>query len=107
MVLSTRHNVGDLNITINDDSINVDNDVKYLGVYVSSDLSWDKHISNVFRKLGHGLQILLKRVQRLHNKIFRLITDDYSWDTSQRHILSKFNIPKDVIILMVLMFLDV
>jgi hypothetical protein len=131
MVLSTRHNVGDINITINDDSINVDNDVKYLGVYVSNDLSWDKHISNVCRKLGHGLQILrrlqgivpvndmvtiyktiiqphidycitiwgyapkcqLKRVQRLQNKIFRLITDDYSWDTSPRDILSKFNIP--------------
>jgi hypothetical protein len=130
-VPSTRHNVGDLNITINDDSINVDNDVKYLGVYVSNDLSWDKHISNVCRKLGHGLQILrrlqgivpvndmvtiyktiiqphidycitiwgyapkcqLKRVQRLQNKIFRLITDDYSWDTSPRDILSKFNIP--------------
>jgi len=30
MVLSTRHNVRDINITINDDSINVDNDAEYL-----------------------------------------------------------------------------
>ena len=65
MVLSTRHNVTDINITIKDDSINIDNDVKYLGVYVANDLSSDKHVSNVCRKLGHGLQIL----RRLHDKI--------------------------------------
>jgi hypothetical protein len=29
MVLSTRHNVRDINITIDEDSINVDNDVMY------------------------------------------------------------------------------
>ena len=55
MVLSTRHNVRDINITINEDSINVDNDVKYLGVYDANNLSSDKH---VWRKLGHGVQIL-------------------------------------------------
>ena len=33
------------------------------------------------------------RVQRLQNKIFRLITGDYSWDTSPRTILERFNVP--------------
>jgi len=120
MVLLTRHNVHDINITINDDSINGYNDVKYLGVYVANDLSWDKHVSNVCCKLGHGFQILprlrrivpindmisiyktitqphidycitiwgyalksqIQRVERLQNTIFRLITGDYSWNTS-------------------------
>jgi len=51
VVLSTRHNVRDINITINDDSINVENDVKYIGVYVANDLSWDKHVSNERRNI--------------------------------------------------------
>jgi len=121
MVLSTRHTVRNIHITINDDSINVDNDVKCLGVYVY------KHVPNVCRKLGHGLQILpifrrmftinnmmtiyetiiqhhigycttvwgyapkcqIQRVERLQNKIFRLITRDYSWNTSPKDILYK------------------
>ena len=44
MVLSTRHNVTDINITIKDDSINIDNDVNYLGRYVANNLSSDKHV---------------------------------------------------------------
>ena len=48
MVSPTRHNVRDINININDDFIHVDNDVNYLGVYMSQNyLSSDKHVSNV------------------------------------------------------------
>ena len=35
----------------------------------------------------------IQRVQRLQNKNFRLITGDYSWNSSPRDILSKFDIP--------------
>ena len=44
IVLSTSHTICDINITINVDA-------KYLGVYVANDLSWDKHVSNLYRKL--------------------------------------------------------
>ena len=70
-VISTHHNVHDINITINNDSINMYNYVNYLSVYVANDLSSDKHVSNVCRKLGHGLQILhrLRRIVPINDMI--------------------------------------
>jgi len=60
MVLSTHDTVRDFNLTINDDFINVDNDVKYIGVYVANDLSWVKYVLHVCIKVVHGLQILYR-----------------------------------------------
>ena len=37
MLLSTRHVDDDINTTLNYNSINVDNEVKYFGIYVSND----------------------------------------------------------------------
>ena len=44
MVLSTRHNVRDINITIDEDSINVDNDVMYK-IYMPEIRTWSSQIS--------------------------------------------------------------
>ena len=42
---------------------------------------------------GYAPKCQIQRVQRLQNKIFRLITGDYSWNSSPMDILSKFDIP--------------
>ena len=51
------------------------------------------HIDYCITVWGYAPNYQIKRVQRLQNKIFRLITGDYSWDTSPRTILERFNVP--------------
>ena len=130
MTLTTKHNVRNLQITMNDTPIAVQSAFKYLGVNISNKLSWDKHISQVCKRLGYSIQILRKlkgvvplddlitvyktlvqphidycitiwgyapacqvqRVQRLQNKIIRLVTGIYSWDISPRIILQDLDI---------------
>ena len=130
MSFTTRNNIRELNITINGNALKVENDVKYLGVHINDNISWNRHIANVCKRLGHGFQILrklnnvipvndmftiyktliqphidycitiwgyapkchLQRIQRLQNKIFRLITNQFGWDTSPRDILNDLDV---------------
>ena len=95
-------------------------------MHINDNLSWNRHIANVCKRLGHGFQILpklnnvipvndmltiyktliqphidycitiwgyapkchLQRIQRLQNNIFRLIINQFGWDTSPRDILN-------------------
>ena len=60
MSFTTRNNIRELNITINGNALKVENDVKYFGVHINDNLSWNIHIANVCKRLGHGFQILRK-----------------------------------------------
>ena len=51
------------------------------------------HVEYYITIWGYAPKCQIQRVERLKNKIFRLIIRDYSWNTSPRDILSKFNIP--------------
>ena len=51
------------------------------------------HIDYCLTVWGYAPKYQIQRVQRLQNKIFRLITGDYSYDTSPKDILQNFNIP--------------
>ena len=75
-----------------------------MGVHINDNFSWNRHIANVCKRLGHGFQIVRKLnnvipvndmltiyktlIQRLQNKIFRPITNQFGWDTSTRGILN-------------------
>ncbi len=58
MSLSMRNDVHEVDIMINNNTLKVDDNVKYLGIQVSNNISWSKQISNVCKKLGHGFQML-------------------------------------------------
>ena len=51
------------------------------------------HMDYCLTVWGYAPKYQIQRVQRLQNKIFRLITGDYSYDTSPKDILQHFNIP--------------
>ncbi len=76
MSLSTRNNVPDVDITINNNPLKVDDNVKYLGIQVSNNISWSKQISNVCKKLSHGFQMLrrLKSIIPVNDMITIYIT---------------------------------
>ena len=60
MSFATRHSVTvpDINVSINNTPLKSDTNIKYLGVKVSNDMSWNSHISHVCQKLGHGIQVI-------------------------------------------------
>jgi len=131
MQVSSRSNHShDLRLCLNDESLLQVNETKYLGVTLCNDLSWDKHISSICKKLGHGIHVLRKlknkippshlltvyntivqphidycitvwgyapevyvnRVQRLQNRIARLLMNNYDWDISPLSFLKCLNI---------------
>ena len=58
MVLSTRKNIANLDVTINNSPVQTVSNVSYLGVKISQDLSWDSQINSTCKKVGHGIYIL-------------------------------------------------
>ena len=60
MVVSTHQNYSPFTLSINDTLMDNVDQCKYLGVQLTNTLSWNVHISNVCRKLGHAIQILRK-----------------------------------------------
>ena len=56
MVASIHQNVSLFTLSSNETLL--DNEFKYLGVQLANTLSWNVHISNVCRKLGHSIQIV-------------------------------------------------
>ena len=60
MVLSTRKNMTNLEVTINNSPVQTVSNVSYLGVKISPNLSWDSQINSTCKKLGHGIYMLRK-----------------------------------------------
>jgi hypothetical protein len=50
-----------------------------------------RHIDHCITIWRYDPKCQIQRVERLQNKIFRLITRDYSWNTSPSGTLSRFN----------------
>ena len=131
MEISTRLNHShNLQLCLSNERLSQVSDTQYLGVTLCNDLSWDKHISSICKKLGHGIfvlrklkgkipqshlltvyntivqphidycitvwgyapQVHLSRVQRLLNRIARLLTNNYDWNTSPSELLKGLNI---------------
>ena len=131
MVESTHQNSAPFTLSINDTRLDNVDQFKYLGVQLTNTLSWNAHISNICRKLGHSIQIVrklkgiinandllivyttlvqphidhcitvwgyapnchIKKLQRLHNKIVRILKGDFNWESSPSLILTELNIP--------------
>ena len=126
MIKPSRGNCIPWNVTHIDGTLldNV-NSTKYLGVHLTSTLSWHDHISGVCSKLGRGLYLIRKLrcilntneliivyktlIQShidygitiygyapstyIQNRMIRLITGDYSWESSPRNMLNQFHVP--------------
>ena len=61
MVISNKSNPNsDFQISINHTLINKTNNVKYLGVYLNSDLSWKTHINNLAKRLSKVCGMIYK-----------------------------------------------
>ena len=51
------------------------------------------HIDYGITIYGYAPSTYIQRVQRLQNRLIRLITGDYSWESSPRNMLNQFHIP--------------
>ena len=118
------------NIAINDNQLLSVSQMKYLGVNVCNNLSWDRHISSICSKIGYGINLFYKlrykinamdmlkiyntiiqpyidycitiwgyapmchlnKIQRLQNKIARIITNNYNFDVSPALLLSQLGV---------------
>ena len=60
MIMNTHGNALDLNIHVDGTPLDHVNSTKYLGVHLTSTLSWHDHISGVCSKLGRGLYLIRK-----------------------------------------------
>ena len=61
MVISNKSDLNsDFQISINHHLIDRTNNVKYLGVYLNSDLSWKTHIDNLAKRLSKVCGIIYK-----------------------------------------------
>ena len=60
MIMNTHGNALNLNIHIDGTPLDNVNSTKYLGVHLTSTLSWHDHISGVCSKLGRGLYLIRK-----------------------------------------------
>ena len=59
----TKTNTIDASYTLHGHTLEVVDHVKYLGVTISGDLRWDKHISNVVNKANSTLAVLKRNVR--------------------------------------------
>ena len=51
------------------------------------------HIDYGITIYGYAPSTYIQRVQRLQNRLIRLITGDYSWESSPRNMLNQFHMP--------------
>ena len=120
MLIGTRNCDDPFEIVLNGGRLNTVTETPYLGVTLSTNLSWEKHISNICKKVGYGVSILYRlshkvnynelvkvyktiiqphidycitiwgyspnnhihKVQRLQNRIARLLTRNYDYNVS-------------------------
>jgi hypothetical protein len=72
---------------------------RFRGIFPINDMTTiyktiiQRHIDHCITIWRYDPKCQIQRVERLKNKICRLIIRDYSWNTSPRDILSKCNIP--------------
>ena len=57
-----KHSYSNINITINNQKIKQGKSIKYLGLTLSEDLSWQDRIDNLITKMNHRLG-LLRRIK--------------------------------------------